>query len=216
MSLLVDLKKPLQIENMNFRIGRVTKKKDKATALAYLDARDVMQRLDEVFGVGGWQCKYPFKGCCELSVKIDGEWITKSNGAGESAIEAEKGQYSDSFKRAAVLLGIGQYLYDAPNNWYQINEWKQFTEAALVQIKKDFNAWQSLYFADLYEAKVDEPRYRQHIRNIEDAPESVALRVAFETAIKFANELRNAHYKEEFIRIKDAAKDRLTEPSEAA
>ncbi len=58
------------------------------------------------------------------------------------------------------------------------------------------------------EAKVDEPRYRQHIRNIEDAPESVALRVAFEAAIKFANELRNAHYKEEFTRIRDAEKDR--------
>jgi len=85
--------------------------------LVYIDARDVMDRLDTVFGVDGWQTKYEYLGgrmICNLSVRFDLEWITKSDGAGDSNIEGEKGGISDSLKRAAVLLGIGRYLYN-PN-----------------------------------------------------------------------------------------------------
>lgn len=92
----------------------------KALALAYIDARDVMHRLDAVCGAGGWQCRYPHadkKTVCEIGIKIDGEWVWKANGAGDSDIEAEKGALSDAFKRAAVLWGIGRYLYDIPSPW---------------------------------------------------------------------------------------------------
>ena len=85
--------------------------------LVYINARDVMDRLDTVFGVDGWQTKYEYMGdrmICNLSVRFDLEWITKSDGAGDSNIEGEKGGISDSLKRAAVLLGIGRYLYN-PN-----------------------------------------------------------------------------------------------------
>ena len=85
--------------------------------LVYIDARDVMDRLDTVFGVDGWQTKYEYLGgrmICNLSVRFDLEWVTKSDGAGDSNIEGEKGGISDSLKRAAVLLGIGRYLY-TPN-----------------------------------------------------------------------------------------------------
>ena len=85
--------------------------------LVYIDARDVMDRLDTVFGIDGWQTKYEYLGgrmICNLSVRFDLEWITKSDGAGDSNIEGEKGGISDSLKRAAVLLGIGRYLYN-PN-----------------------------------------------------------------------------------------------------
>ena len=85
--------------------------------LVYIDARDVMDRLDTVFGVDGWQTKYEYLGgrmICNLSVRFDLESITKSDGAGDSNIEGEKGGISDSLKRAAVLLGIGRYLYN-PN-----------------------------------------------------------------------------------------------------
>ena len=85
--------------------------------LVYIDARDVMDRLDTVFGIDGWQTKYEYLGgrmICNLSLRFDLEWITKSDGAGDSNIEGEKGGISDSLKRAAVLLGIGRYLYN-PN-----------------------------------------------------------------------------------------------------
>jgi len=87
--------------------------------LVYIDARDVMDRLDTVFGVDGWQTKYEYLGgrmICNLSVRFDLEWITKSDGADDSSIEGAKGGISDALKRAAVLLGIGRYLYN-PNSF---------------------------------------------------------------------------------------------------
>ena len=87
--------------------------------LVYIDARDVMDRLDSVFGVDGWQTKYEYLGgrmICNLSVRFDLEWITKSDGADDSSIEGAKGGISDALKRAAVLLGIGRYLYN-PNSF---------------------------------------------------------------------------------------------------
>jgi hypothetical protein len=90
-------------------------------ALAYIDARDVQDRLDECCGIGGWQNRYvPMhdkKTVCEIGIRIGEEWVWKSDGAGDSDIEAEKGALSDSFKRAAVKWGIGRYLYDLDSPW---------------------------------------------------------------------------------------------------
>lgn len=104
---------------ISWRAQSVTNSGDKAMALAYIDARDVMERLDAVCGPNNWQDRYEFAGpktICYLSIKIDGEWVTKADGAGDTAVEAEKGAISDAFKRAAVKWGVGRYLYalDAP------------------------------------------------------------------------------------------------------
>lgn len=92
-------------------------------ALAYIDARDVMERLDAVCGPGGWQCSYPHangKTVCSIGIKVGDEWIWKANGAGDTDFEAEKGALSDAFKRAAVMWGIGRYLYDVASPWVLI------------------------------------------------------------------------------------------------
>ena len=93
----------------------------KVLALAYLDARDVMERLDAVCGPGGWQTKHRHMGgdriACELGILVDGEWIWKSDGAGPTDVEGDKGAFSDSLKRAAVSFGIGRYLYDLGATW---------------------------------------------------------------------------------------------------
>ena len=133
---LADLKKPFPPERISWRVGSTTKDKSKGMALAYIDARDVQDRLDEVCGVDGWQCRYvPMhdkKTVCEIGVKVGWkigntlspttmqnvvEWIWKSDGAGDSDIEAEKGALSDAFKRAAVRWGVGRYLYDLESPW---------------------------------------------------------------------------------------------------
>ena len=143
---------PFPVGKISWRVGRTTKDKSKAIPFAYIDARDVMERLDEVCGVGGWQARYPFPGCCEVGIKIgtpsEGgtEWVWKANGAGETDVEAEKGQYSDAFKRAGVLWGIGRYLYDVPNVWMPINEWKQFDKDVLQQLNQRLEQWQQAYF----------------------------------------------------------------------
>lgn len=92
-------------------------------ALAYLDSRDVQERLDLVCGPAGWQDDYPHAGIktvCRIGVKIGGEWIWKSDGAGDTDVEAEKGALSDAFKRAAVKWGVGRYLYGLHSPWVEL------------------------------------------------------------------------------------------------
>jgi hypothetical protein len=87
----------------------------KATCVAYVDSRDVQERLDKVFGPAGWMDKYyQVKNSlfCEISCRVGGIWVSKSDCGVESNMEAQKGESSDSFKRAAVKWGIGRFLYD--------------------------------------------------------------------------------------------------------
>lgn len=130
---------PFPPDRVSWRIGQM-KKGDatKGKALAYLDARDVMGRLDEVCGPGGWQCRYSHalnKTVCDIGVKVDGEWVWKADGAGDSDIEAEKGALSDAFKRAGVRWGIGRYLYDIPSPWVAVNQWKQIEDAEHAKLE---------------------------------------------------------------------------------
>ena len=119
MSITQKLKEPFDPRVIHWRVGATTQSKDKGIALAYLNSRDVMKRFDDVCG-DLWQVEYPFDGCCRIGVKIGEEWIWRSNGAGETQVEGQKGKYSDAFKRAAVLWGVGRYLYYLENVWHPI------------------------------------------------------------------------------------------------
>lgn len=124
------LTRPFDVKLISWRVGATNKDKTKAIPLAYIDARDVMKRLDDVFGLD-WQCKYTHadaKTICEIGVCIEGQWIWRAGGAGDTDIEAEKGAISDAFKRAAVLFGIGRYLYNIPNIWVEIDEYKKIKQ----------------------------------------------------------------------------------------
>jgi hypothetical protein len=130
---LAKLKEPFPVNLVSWRVGATNAKRNngKATsgiALAYIDARDVMERLDAVCGPEGWQAIHPHangKTSCRIGIKIGDEWVWKENGAGDSEESAEKGAFSDSFKRAAVLWGIGRYLYDVANIWVDLDDWKK-------------------------------------------------------------------------------------------
>ena len=133
------LAEPFDPSLVSWRVGQISKKDNtKARALAYLDARDVMRRLDEVVSPANWQDRYEFHGArtvCYLSLRIGGEWITKADGAGDTDIEGEKGAISDALKRAAVKWGIGRYLYDIDSPWVTINQWKQIEERELSKLR---------------------------------------------------------------------------------
>lgn len=118
-SMIEQLKAPFPPERIHWRLGATNGDKSKGIALAYIDARDVMNRLDDACGLD-WQVRHPREGYCEIGLKIDGEWVWRGNGAGETDVEGEKGQYSDSAKRAAVEWGVGRYLYYLPNEWVRI------------------------------------------------------------------------------------------------
>lgn len=141
MTILEELKAPFPVNRVHWRIGSTNKrsqnggKATKGLPLAYIDARDVMQRLDDVFGVGKWSDSYietpSGRIICELSCWIDAGWVKKSDGAGDTGTEGEKGAISDAFKRAAVKFGIGRYLYSIKCDWVDLDQWGKFTPPGL-------------------------------------------------------------------------------------
>lgn len=113
----IRLLKPSEIE---CRIGTIGEKG--LTLLLYKDARVDMKILDEVYGPLNWQRTHVMIGnhlYCKVSVwdEAKQQWIYKMDVGTESYAEKEKGQASDSFKRACVSLGIGRELYKAPFIW---------------------------------------------------------------------------------------------------
>ncbi len=119
----VKLAAPFPPSAVSWRVGSVSG--ERGMALAYLDARDIMDRFDAVCGPGGWACRYSHVGpitVCEIGVKVGEEWVWKADGAGQSDIEAEKGALSDALKRAAVRWGPGRYLYHLPSPWVEIEK----------------------------------------------------------------------------------------------
>lgn len=102
-------------------------KADKCSLLLYKDARCDMKVLDETFGVMGWEREHTLINgslFCTISVwdKEKGTWIKKQDVGTESFSDKEKGQASDSFKRAAFNWGIGRELYTAPFIWINLAE----------------------------------------------------------------------------------------------
>lgn len=109
---LKDLQKGIPCK---WRVQSFSKNKPSASCVAYIDARDVMNLLDEVCSPNGWQDDYKDLGgqiFAGIGIKYGDEWVWKWDTGSESNIEKEKGQASDSFKRAAVKWGIGRFLYD--------------------------------------------------------------------------------------------------------
>jgi len=113
----------LKANEIDVRVGQVTKKG--AMLLLYKDARADMNILDETVGAENWQREhYEVKGnmFCRVGIAhiirttddVKYEWIWKSDCGTESNTEKEKGESSDSFKRACVNWGIGRELYSAP------------------------------------------------------------------------------------------------------
>lgn len=94
--------------------------------LLYKNARVDMNILDETVGAGNWQREhYECKGnlFCRVGINVNynkpdtEKWVYKSDCGTESNTEAQKGEASDSFKRACFNWGIGRELYTSPFIW---------------------------------------------------------------------------------------------------
>lgn len=110
----------LKANEIDCRISQVTEKG--VALLLYKDARVDQNILDETVGQYNWQREHEFKDgklYCKVSIwdKEKQQWIYKEDVGTESFSEAEKGQASDSFKRACFNWGIGRELYTAPFIW---------------------------------------------------------------------------------------------------
>lgn len=114
----------LTADEIECRVQQV--KENGLVLLLYKDARVDMNILDETVGSANWQREhYECKGnlFCRVGIDIgthEGKaerWVFKSDCGTESNTEAQKGEASDSFKRACFNWGIGRELYTAPFTW---------------------------------------------------------------------------------------------------
>ena len=114
----------LRADEIECRVQSV--KNNGLVLLLYKDARVDMNILDEAVGSQNWQREhYECKGnlFCRVGINetdpnsLRKEWVWKSDCGTESNTEAQKGEASDSFKRACFNWGIGRELYTAPFIW---------------------------------------------------------------------------------------------------
>lgn len=119
-------KRTLRADEIECRVQSVSKDGSGCILLLYKDARCDQRILDEIFGAFNWQRRhYECKGnlFCEVGIKNPdtGEWVYKGDCGTESNTEKEKGEASDSFKRACFNWGIGRELYTSPFIYVRLN-----------------------------------------------------------------------------------------------
>jgi rad52/22 double-strand break repair protein len=133
------LREPFPPQDIQWRIGQKSKDGKKAMVLPYVTNRAIMERLDQVVGVGNWFPEFrPVDAggehgmICRLNIVIyTGDelgWrtLTREDGASNTKIEPIKGGISDSMKRAAVQFGIGRYLYNLKESWVVLGDYNRF------------------------------------------------------------------------------------------
>ena len=150
---------PLKAEQVECRVGTVGS--NGFSVLLYKNARTDMDILDEVVGPESWQNEFFDAGgklFCRLSIKVGGEWISKSDCGVEGTVGEEKSQASDARKRAGFAWGIGRELYNAPFIWlnaqttrdnnghYRLNEYPRL---AVTGFKSDGKNVLSLEITDM-------------------------------------------------------------------
>ncbi len=123
---VTELSRPFPPAQLNWKPQMIAKDGTRALAVAYIDARDVAERLDEVVGPLHWAVDHKQVGSQTLTGigirdQSSGEWVWKWD---TGLVEREKddalsvkGSLSDGLKRAAVLWGVGRYLYRLPKSW---------------------------------------------------------------------------------------------------
>ena len=130
---LTALSAPFPAEDIEWRVARAGtgSKGIWAKVLAYLTSRSIQQRLDDVVGPGNWKNEAPHASdwgpkavavTCGISIRIDGEWITKWDVAEPTNIEPAKGGFSGAMKRAGAQWGIGRYLYHLDEAYAEVSE----------------------------------------------------------------------------------------------
>lgn len=120
----------LRADEIDARIQSVNVQKKGCGVLLYKDARCDMNILDETVGCENWQRSHEIIDgnlYCNVGINFKNDdgfdrWVWKQDVGTESNTEKEKGQASDSFKRACFNWGIGRELYTAPFIWIQLND----------------------------------------------------------------------------------------------
>ena len=191
---LKDLKKEIP-----FKWKVQTAKYGKAHIVAYIDARDVQDILDEVVGAENWKDQYSVINgnlYCGIGIKVNDEWVTKWDVGVESSFDKEKGNSSDAFKRAAVKWGVGRFLYSLPiltlkTGIHNKKEYPAFDNGTIIWDKEQFNEFcNEIYKSGQYD--------RTRIRT---APAKPQPKTEVKTLSQLIEEVNGAKSREELTAI---------------
>ncbi len=185
---------------------------NRAMALAYVDARVIQDRLDEVMGATGWQDEYDVltdgSVTCKLRLRLGDEWIMKMDVGGPSEQpdggDRMKAAFSDALKRAAVKFGVGRYLYRLPMQWVDYDP-----------AKKHFKTTPSLPAWAHKQAAAPEPKAESKDRK---AGQAILLAAKTLDDLALAWKSLTQEMRKECADVKDAIKAKLSgkEPVNAA
>lgn len=174
MSSLLKLKEEFKPTEIEWRIVKsgITNGKPWARIIPYIDSRAVQERLDEVVGPDNWQTKLtssPSGVLCELSIMIGDTWVSKTDGSEETEYHGFKGGCSRALVRAAVLWGIGRYLYNTPEMWAFFVDRRE--GANWIQIEgKDY-----YWISDQVEETSPAPKNKISLAKTSSIPKTVAI-----------------------------------------
>lgn len=139
-SVLAALTAPFPLEEIDFRVSG-QERDGVAPVVAYIDARVVQKRLDDVVGADGWSTRMtPYVNqngvvCVVCDLTILG--VTKSDIGAPSNSEGEKGAASDAEKRAAVQFGINREMYGFPRMRAAVTGRGYISDAEKNRLRKD-------------------------------------------------------------------------------
>lgn len=129
---LSKLAEPFEESDIEWRVSRAGVKKEIfCMCLAYCTARAIQRRLDEVCGPENWKNEQmtvhelrtgPIAIQVGISIRINGEWITKWDVSEPTKVEPAKGGFSGAMKRAGAQWGIGRYLYLLDETFAEVSE----------------------------------------------------------------------------------------------
>ena len=135
---LSKLSEPFSSEDVEWRVSRAGtgQRGIYCMVFAYITARAIQKRLDDVCGVDGWKNEKPvivevngkLVFASGISIRINDEWVTKWDVSDQTNIEPAKGGFSGSMKRAGAQWGIGRYLYHLEETFAEVTDEKPKTK----------------------------------------------------------------------------------------
>jgi hypothetical protein len=136
---------PFPVDEVEWRPSGKAGANQRTSLVAYVDARVIQNRLDEVLGVSGWSFDWTPVAVEGGEVKAAKGTLTilgvsKSDIGIASNWEASKGAISDALKRAAVMWGCGRYLYGLPAIKVTLDAQGAIPDATLIEIRRKLAA----------------------------------------------------------------------------
>jgi hypothetical protein len=141
-----ELEQPFDPALVQWKPGALSKDRKRAMAMAFVETRPYMDRLDEA-APGQWQDRCRVAYLPDRAVVIAHVTVAGVTHSGEGECLFSNGKSPDenavtsagaqAFKRACTKHGLGRYLYRIPRVWVDYDpQRKCFTDQALAQLRR--------------------------------------------------------------------------------